>query len=87
MVLAKYDHLVDLLNGFEKKVFANWAASVPEQCERNLQISLLTRNGINNQLALNFHPEVKCFFVQYEFVNFYSALYNKELNVFVFNSY
>ena len=86
-MLAKYDHLVDLLNGFEKKVFANWAASVPEQCERNLQISLLTRNGINNQLALNFHPEVKCFFVQYEFVNFYSALYNKELNVFVFNSY
>jgi hypothetical protein len=74
VVLAQYEHLVDLLNGFERKVFANWAASVPEQCERNLQISLLTRNGINNQLTLNFHPEVKCFFAQYEFVNFYSAL-------------
>lgn len=87
MVLAKYNHLMDLLNGFEQKVFASWAASVPEQCERNLQLPLLTRNGVNNQLALNFHPEVNCFFAQYEFVNFYSALHNKELNVFVFNSY
>jgi hypothetical protein len=76
---------MDLLNGFEHKVFASWAASVPEQCERNLKLSLLTRNGISNQLALNFHPEVNCFFTQYEF-NSYSALYNKELNVFVFNS-
>lgn len=87
MVLAKYNHLMDLLNGFELKVFASWAASVPEQCERNLQLSLLTRNGINNHLALNFHPEVNCFFARYEFVNFYSALYNKELNAFVFNCY
>jgi len=76
VVLAKYDHLMDLLNEFDQKVYASWAASVPEQCERNLQLSLLTRNGIKNLLALNFHPEVNCFFAQYDFVNFYWALYN-----------
>jgi hypothetical protein len=68
VVLAKYDHLMDLLKTFEHKMFASWAASVPEQCERNLKLSLLTRKATNNELALNFHPEVNCFFAQYVFV-------------------
>ncbi|GFG28503.1 hypothetical protein Cfor_03628 [Coptotermes formosanus] len=58
VVLAKYDHLMDLLKTFEHKMFASWAASVPEQCERNLKLSLLTRKATNNELALNFHPEL-----------------------------
>jgi dynein heavy chain len=67
VVLVKYDYLMDLLNTFEHKVFASWAALVPEQCERNLKLSLLTRKAINNELALNFHPEVKFVFAQFTF--------------------
>lgn len=72
-MLAKYDHLIDLLDEFESKIFANWAASVAEQCERNLKLPLLTRNAVNNELSLNFHPEVSCFialnFIIYVIVN------------------
>jgi hypothetical protein len=61
LVLAKYDCMMDLLEKFENKVFATWAASVPELCEKNLKLSLLTRKASSNELALNFHPEVNCF--------------------------
>lgn len=58
VVLAKYDRMMDLLNRFENEMFTSWAASVPDQCEKNLKLSLLTRKAVNNELALNFHPEV-----------------------------
>jgi dynein heavy chain len=73
VVLAKYDHLMDLLDKFESKIFASWAASVAEHCERNLKHSLLTRNAVNKELSLNFHPEVSCFialhFIVYVMLN------------------
>jgi hypothetical protein len=67
VVLTKYDHMMDLLNKFENEMFANWAASIPGQCEKNLKLSLLTRKAANNELALNFHPEVNSFNTQYNF--------------------
>lgn len=63
-VLAKYDCMMDLLNKFENEMFTSWAASVPDQCQKNLKLSLLTRKAVNNELALNFHPEVNFFNTQ-----------------------
>lgn len=73
LVLTKYDDMMDLLNKFENEIFASWAASIPDQCEKNLKLSLLTRKAVNNELALNFHPEVNSFNTQY---NSYSILDN-----------
>ncbi|XP_021937393.1 dynein beta chain, ciliary isoform X2 [Zootermopsis nevadensis] len=69
VVLAKYDHLIDLLDEFESKIFANWAASVAEQCERNLKLPLLTRNAVNNELSLNFHPELVAILREVHYLN------------------
>jgi hypothetical protein len=78
VVLAKYDRMMDLLNKFENEMFTRWTASVPEQCENNLKLSLLTRKAVNNELALNFHPEVNSFIAQYAFVgNSYLTVDNK----------
>jgi dynein heavy chain len=77
VVLAKYDHLMDLLDKFESKIFASWAASVAENCERNLKHSLLTRNAVNKELSVNFHPEVNSFIALHFiiWVIFYSIIY------------
>lgn len=74
VVLAKYDRMMDLLNKFENEMFTSWATSVPDQCEKNLKLSLLTRKAVNNELALNFHPKVNFFNTQY---NSYSVTDNK----------
>ncbi|KAJ9585775.1 hypothetical protein L9F63_002412, partial [Diploptera punctata] len=69
LVLVKYDRIMNLLDKFEKKIFADWIVSVPEQCEKNLKLSLLTRKVINRELSLNFHPQLTAILREVHYLN------------------
>ncbi len=46
---------------YEKKVYSSWTAEVQATAKINLEKPLLTRNPNNQQLAVNFDPEVGIF--------------------------
>nr|CAD7441492.1 unnamed protein product [Timema bartmani] len=57
-VFKKYESILELLSQFEKEFFESWVKVVPGQCERKLKLPLLLRRASNQELALNFDPEV-----------------------------
>lgn len=46
------------LNKFDEELFKEWAESISNQIENNLQQCLLKRNSKTKELYLNFKPEV-----------------------------
>lgn len=57
-LIARYEELMKSLGCFECSVFDAWAAKVPEQIERNLKKSLITRNADTKLLVLNFSAQL-----------------------------
>nr|CAD7428767.1 unnamed protein product [Timema monikensis] len=57
-VFKKYENILELLAQFEKEFFESWVKVVPGQCERKLKLPLLLRRASNQELALNFDPEL-----------------------------
>nr|CAD7593188.1 unnamed protein product [Timema genevievae] len=57
-VFKKYESILELLSQFEKEFFESWVKVVPGQCERKLKLPLLLRRASNQELALNFDPEL-----------------------------
>ncbi|XP_071447818.1 dynein beta chain, ciliary [Hetaerina americana] len=56
-VLKRQERVLGQLEELEKRLFADWAKSVPGSVEKHLQLCLLARTP-NRDLVLNFHPEL-----------------------------
>lgn len=62
---------------FEDNLFTDWASSVPQQCEQNLHLNIITRRNDGRDLILNFHPQVNC--TDYNLTAQNNFLYNFKL--------
>lgn len=56
--MSRFEHLVQCLVEFEKRVFDEWTEKVPDQIVTNLKKSLLLRNERSQCLTLNFSGQL-----------------------------
>ncbi|XP_049809049.1 dynein beta chain, ciliary [Schistocerca nitens] len=57
-ILSRHASLLERMDAWQKQMFADWAARVPQQCRDNLKLSLLARKQDARDLLLNFHPQL-----------------------------
>lgn len=57
-ITSKFGTLMSSLKKFDVELFREWAESISQQIEDNLQQCLLKINSKTKELYLNFNPEV-----------------------------
>ncbi|NWU90022.1 DYH9 protein, partial [Upupa epops] len=57
-VMVKYEEMIRLLNGYQEKLFLDWAQTVSEKSQYNLTQPLIWRNPQTKLITVNFNPQL-----------------------------